>query len=379
MSEVDPWLAGKAKLAEAKAGGRAKVAEAREAATERRRETREKAAERKRALRDERRVRRWSAVREAVGRWLPELPWLLIIGSPMALSWSAMMSFGVDLYGPVGVLLPAFADAALLVFTLARARAVRAGDPAGGLLLGVLVSASVAAGLAFAHGISDGDPLRAAVMAVVAVGGAMVHQLVHGRSPRTRRVRRVRPSAVERAAARRADRIRRAAVAAAVPVVRADGEVTLVHRSGPVRVTRSRWGRTRVVPAPDPAPGDRLADEIALWLAAGAPPRPDLPSGPADTRADPSLTSGGPDETTTPTAAAPADPAPHTASDSDGSDDETAIRRVLDAHAADGRRITVDGVRQLLRVRKNRASRIARAARDRLRRDDGGTGPVPVR
>ncbi|APU18602.1 hypothetical protein [Actinoalloteichus sp. GBA129-24] len=367
--EVDPWLAGKAKLAEARSGARAKVLAAREAAKSKRRAEREQQAEKSRA--------RWRAL---VSRWLPEVPWLVIMGTPMALSWSAMAAFGIGLYGPIGALLPLFADASLLVFAVARAAAVRRGEPGGALLIGVVVSACLAGGMAFAHGVEhgldDGGLVRGLVMAAVAVGGAVVHQLVHGR---TRRTRRVRLGEVERAAVRRADRIRRAAVAAAVPVVRADGEVTLVHRSGPVQVTRTRFGRTRVVPAPDPEPGDRLADEIALWLAAGAPPRPDPRPGPAVAGADPAPTSDGPDETTAQTPAAPTDPALRTTSDPSGSDDETAIRRVLDAHTADGHRITVENVRRLLRVRKDRASQIARAAKERLRDDDGGTGPVPVR
>ncbi|AOS65008.1 hypothetical protein [Actinoalloteichus hymeniacidonis] len=364
-AEIDPWLAGKARLAETRAAGRAQAIMAREAAQAKQRAAREERAEKRRKRR-----------RALVARWLPEVPWLVIMGAPMLLSWTAMAAFGVSIFGPVGVLLPLFADASLIVFAMARSAAVKRGEPGGALLVGVLVSAGLAGGMAFAHGVEDGVDdgglIRGLVMAAVAVGGAVVHQLVHGRSPQAGRTRRDRPRGVERAAARRADRVRRAAVLAAVPVVRSDGAVTLVHRSGPVRVTRTRWGRTRVVPTPDPEPGDRLAEEIGVWLAAGAPDHPAPLPGPAPI---PPVPDSDPDDPDSGDARTPADPAP----DPDGSEvDDSEVQRVLDAHA-DGMRITVDEVRKLLRVRKDRASQVTRAAKDRRRRDDGGTGPVPVR
>lgn len=132
------------------------------------------------------------------------------------------------------------------VFAAATTRAVRQERPVWALRVGTWLSAAVAASLNYLHGAQAG-PRVGAVMAIVSVGGLVVHQLV------TAGPRRKRPGRFERQAARRAVAMRRAVLATAVGEVDQDGAVRLVFTPG--RITLQRAGitrRWRVVPAPAP-------------------------------------------------------------------------------------------------------------------------------
>lgn len=268
----------------------------REEARKDRRE-KEKARERRR----ERRRQTWAALTAWVAQHVGQIPWLIIMGAPMVLAWTSMARYGVEVYGPAGVLLPAFSEAALLVFALASARATRTGQPTTVLRLGTLAFAGVAAALNFIHGASDtvqlvnGHPVtvhgsiaHGLVMAVVSVGGVAVHQLIHARPPRPRRSWQQRAAArLARQAERRVYRLRRAAIRTATPMLAADGTVRLVHRPGPLVERRGwvrRW-RVTVAHAEGLATGPviGLADEVEAWLSEGAPGTTPHPSGTEET------------------------------------------------------------------------------------------------
>lgn len=251
---------------------------------EERRRDRQQEWEQRRRDREDRRRRRAEQMARLRG-WArdvaAQVPWLVIMGAPMVMSWAAMATYGVEVYGgPIGALLPLFSEASLLVFALASARAAKEGQPTALLRLGVAIFAGVAAVLNFVHG-AETSVTHGLVMAVVSVGGVAVHQLVHGRPPRPRRTWQQRQEArLQRQARRRVYRLRRAAIRSATPVLRADGSVSLVYSPGALE-ERRRLGRTRVETVP--APAETVADEVELWLAAGAPGTTREPLGTAET------------------------------------------------------------------------------------------------
>lgn len=233
---------------------------------------------------------RRAAARAKVTGWVRthvmDLMFIPVIIVPAMLAWTAMAVYGVKIFGPVGVLLPLFSEGAMWVFAIAVAIAARAGRSTAWLHTGTTVFALVAAVLNFVHGYQVAGLGHAIVMAVVSVGGVVVHQLVHANPMRARRTRTERAARrIERDAQRRVLRVRRAAVRQAVAELAADGTATLVHRPGLVTLGR-RFGRTRLVPAvvpglpvtaDDDTATDVLADEISAYLAA----LPALVDGPA--------------------------------------------------------------------------------------------------
>ncbi|QFZ17554.1 DUF2637 domain-containing protein [Saccharothrix syringae] len=243
---------------------------------EQRRADRAAAVEQRRAEKDAARARR-AALVAAVAGWLRghtlDLLFVPVIVVPAVLAWTAMAAYGREVFGPVGVLLPLFSEGAMWCFAFAVPMAQRAGRPTGWLHCGTWVFAAVAGGLNYVHGATVAHGV---VMALVSVGGVVVHQLVTA-APARRRSRAERDAArLERQAARRVLAVRRAALRQAVAELAADGTATLVHRPGTVALRR-RAGRTRLVPATVPglpvAPvadglGDELAAEVAAFLAA---------------------------------------------------------------------------------------------------------------
>lgn len=321
--------------------------------------------DRRRNRRRDRRRRIWAKRRASVAARASELPWLLIMGSPMVLSWTAMANYGAQVYGPVGLLLPLFSEAALLVFALASARAAKRGEPTALLRLGTAVFGAVAATLNYIHGAED-SVVHGVVMAVVSVGGVAVHQIIHARPPRPRRTRDQREAdRLARLRQRRVSRLQRAALRAAVPVVGSDGTVSLVHKAGEVVVEPRWWRRTRLVPVPPPTPADRLAKEIETWLSAGAPERPRVQGGPAETLPGDDLRDQDRDEGPDALAVQPK---------ALSATDEERIQRVMDA-VAKGMDPTNENVRVLLRLRNATTKRLAQIVRTRL----GGEGGAAVR
>ncbi|MFD5089003.1 DUF2637 domain-containing protein [Amycolatopsis thailandensis] len=111
-----------------------------------------------------------------------DLLFVPVILVPAILAWSAMAEYGKQVFGPVGVLLPLFSEAAMWAFAAAVTIGVRRGEPTGWLKAGVWVFAAVAAGLNFLHGYSTGHHWdTGVVMAVVSIGGVVVHQLITAR------------------------------------------------------------------------------------------------------------------------------------------------------------------------------------------------------
>ena len=285
-TNVDPWLAGRARLAETRSTAQVAKINAKADADERRAGREERRAGKRQERRDTRRARRGRAVKAAwaaVEAHGPELPWLAVMGTPMLLAWTSMAGYGIQVYGRIGVLLPLFSEAATLVFALAIPRAVRAGQPVRLLRLGLVVFAVVQAVLNYTHGASDvttvvdGHPVTTpgnvdfgVVMALVSLGGVTVHQVVRGRPPRPLRSRQERQAARRgRAVARRVHRLQVAAARSATPVLAADGSVTLVYRPGPLserRFPRHRVAPTTVAGLPVVAVPS-VAEEAAAWLA----------------------------------------------------------------------------------------------------------------
>ncbi|NYH78193.1 hypothetical protein FHR84_001515 [Actinopolyspora biskrensis] len=249
-----------------------------EAADERRRAQRAERAERARQRRHER--RQWLAtVAQWAGSHQIELLMSLIVVVPGMLAWSAMAAYGVDIYGPLGGVLPLFSEGAMWAFAFAVHLARREGRPVGWLHVGVWTFAAVNATLNFLHGLDVSSVLVGVVMALVAVGGVVAHQLITAAPMRTRRSRAEKDQArTQRIAHRRAVRMERAAVRHAIGELSTDGSVRL--RYAPGVVTLPRWGRRlrpAVVPGlvprgshqtEEPDTGEQLATEITDWLAA---------------------------------------------------------------------------------------------------------------
>jgi hypothetical protein len=239
-----------------------------------------------RAAKEARRKARQAAVTGWVRAHVLELLFVPVIVVPALLAWPAMAVYGVQIFGPAGVLLPGFTEGAMWAFAFAVGLARRQQRSTWALQLGVWVCAAMAGGMNFLHGLTGphGGPVTGAVMAVVSVGGVVVHQLISARplGPRPSRAER-NAARVTRQAQRRITAVRRAAVRQAVADLAADGTAQLVYRPGLVTLSRSWFGRSRLVhaivsglppaPLPDTDPvTDELADEINAYLAS-------LPSG----------------------------------------------------------------------------------------------------
>ncbi|WP_051772183.1 DUF2637 domain-containing protein [Saccharothrix sp. NRRL B-16314] len=242
---------------------------------EQRRADRQADAERRQAERDaaaQRRAERRAVLSGWVRANTLNLLFVPVIVVPAVLAWTAMAAYGREVFGPVGTLLPLFSEGAMWMFAFAVPMARRAGRPVGWLHVGTWVFAAVAAVLNFVHG---STVAYGVVMALVSVGGVVVHQLVTAAPARTRRTRAERDaSRLDRQAARKVLAVRRAALGQAVAELAPDGTATLVHRPGLVAYRR-RWGRSRLVPAivpglpvteVDTALGDALAAEVAEYL-----------------------------------------------------------------------------------------------------------------
>lgn len=254
----------------------------RAAAAEQRRVDAEAKMKRKRAA-SAARAKRATARRAAMSTWVRahtmDLLFVPVIVVPAVLAWTAMADYGHTVFGPVGVLLPLFSEAAMWAFAMAVTMAVRAGKPTGWLKAGVWLFAAVAGLLNYVHGAATPGGVGAGVvMATVSVGGVLVHQLVTAGPARPRGTKAERAAArLARLTQKRTDAVRRAAVRQAVADLAEDGTARLVFRPGLVTLTRHGIvRRTRLVEAvvPGLAPvdevdpiGDTLADEITAYLS----------------------------------------------------------------------------------------------------------------
>ena len=201
---------------------------------------------------------------------------------PAALAWTAMAAYGHLLYGPAGLLLPAFSEGAMWAFAAATTitRRRHPDRPVWHLRAGTVVFAAVGAALNFAHGMTappagpgPHGPVPGVVFAVVSVAGVTVHQLVTAGPRRSRAGRDA--ARIARAAARRELAARRAALRAAVADVDEHGHARLVYQPG-AAVPGRRFGRTRPGPAPDGGHALTPAGPSCPWPR----PVPVLPAAP---------------------------------------------------------------------------------------------------
>lgn len=251
----------------------------REAETTRRQLRRADAADRRAAA---------AARRAAITGWVRahalDLMFVPVIVIPAVLAWPAMAAYGRAVFGGWGVLLPGFTEGCMWVFAFAVALAAHQQRPTFWLQVGVWVSAAMAAAMNYAHG-AEQSVAHGLVMALVSVGGVIVHQLIAARPPKPRRTRTERDAArITALARRRVLAVRLAAIREAAAELTAEGDATLIVRPRTVRTTR-RFGRTRLadttvpglpvtaLPELDPA-ADALAAEIGEYLSA-------LPANPA--------------------------------------------------------------------------------------------------
>jgi len=177
---------------------------------------------------------------------------LAVVSAVMAVP--AMAGFGHDVYGnAAGYALPIITELGMWAFAFAvhhvRHRSATDGQdrPVWALQVGVWSFAAVAAGLNFLHGLAGADVAAGTVMAVASVAGVIAHQLVTA-APRRGRVERD-AARIERHAATKVVRTRRAAVRAAVAEIDVDGVARLLFSPGHYQLTRSRltpWRRSRL-------------------------------------------------------------------------------------------------------------------------------------
>ena len=236
--------------------------------------------EAQRAQRTAARRARFAAWRGWLASHPVELLLSLIVVVPGLLAVPAMAAFGVQVYGPgIGWLLPLFSEAGMWAFAFATHAARRQQRPTGWLQVGVWVFTGVSAALNFAHGDLIGGVATGFVMALVAIGGVVAHQLITAAPMRTRRTRAEKRAArTARRAARRVARMERAAVHQSVGELDATGHVQLRFAPGVVSLARGRFGvGRRLVPAavpglPVPGAEDELDAELrALLDQAGEP------------------------------------------------------------------------------------------------------------
>lgn len=199
-------------------------------------------AEQARVTRDERVARRSARV-AAVRGWLAGRVVELLIYPVALLSFvlaaPAMAVWGRQVYGGgLGVLLPGITELGMWAFAIAVVVSRRRAPdrPVAWLQAGVGVFAAVAFGANLLHGLSAGWQVGI-VMGVVSVAGVAAHQLTLAAPVRSRTERHA--ARIERAAARKVTRVRRAAVAHAVAEIDPDGRARLVYAPGRYVLTRT--------------------------------------------------------------------------------------------------------------------------------------------
>ncbi|GAA4890936.1 DUF2637 domain-containing protein [Saccharopolyspora cebuensis] len=389
MSSIHEQMrANRAQQAEQRRADRAQQAEIRRA-------DRAAAQEQDRADKHDREQTRQARRQAARARRAAGLAWVaahptelllsVIVVVPGLLAWSAMAAYGSEIYGPMGWGLPLFSEAAMWAFAFATHTARRAGRPRGWLLVGLWVFTAISGVLNFLHGFSgdEGSVTRGVVMALVAMGGPVAHQLITASPMRTRRTRaQRREDALQRRAAGRAARMERAALRTAVGQLDTDGRIRLLHTPGTVILRRTWTGRTtltkRTVPGlgddgPDTAAEDlgvTLAGEVEAFLRDTPATLPETPPAPPveqtpDTTADQRRDT--PRKTLRNKPAKPARQPAHRSMDQ--------LREQLRTAAAEGRvdPTSAESIRTALRVGRDRAQQL----RDEW--NDGGTAtPTPA-
>lgn len=173
-----------------------------------------------------------------------------VIGVPGALAADGQAAWGIQQYGPAGVILPAFSEGSMWVFAAKTSQARRANPdaPVWHLRLGTVVFAGVGAAMNFAHGMAQGGVWQGVTMAITSVSGVTAHQITTAGPRRTRQQRR--DARLARKQARLENRVMRAAIEDGTVVIAADGSSRVSVRPGAVTLRRT-WRGTRLEPARD--------------------------------------------------------------------------------------------------------------------------------
>jgi hypothetical protein len=164
-----------------------------------------------------------------VARHLMDLMFVPVITVPGALAWEAMAAYGHSLWGPLGVILPAFSEGAMWAFDIAvEVRRHREPDkPVRLLLAGMAVFAAYGAVLNFLHGMARTTAhhgiTTAIAMALVSVAGVTARQMITAR----------RMTRIERRTARKIRKAQRDAVDRATVDLHAPGGPRLVMTAEP--------------------------------------------------------------------------------------------------------------------------------------------------
>ncbi|MEV5299045.1 hypothetical protein [Amycolatopsis methanolica] len=236
-------------------------------------QARRAAKEQAAAARRERRAALLRGARVWFGRHVVELLIYPIALLSFALAAPSMAAYGASVYGSaLGALLPGITELGMWAFAVAVVieRRRHPDRSVWGLVSGVLVFGAVAFGINFTHGLTTAWD-HGVVMGTASVAGVVAHQLTLATAPKSGQQRR--EARIERAAARKVARIRKAAVKRAVAEIDADGSARLLYAPGRYTLTRRGLRPATVpgLPVAESTDWDReLADLLATTGAATA-------------------------------------------------------------------------------------------------------------
>ncbi|WP_431879854.1 hypothetical protein [Amycolatopsis sacchari] len=229
-------------------------------------QARREAAQQAATARRERRAAAWRGLRVWLGRHVVELLIYPIALLSFALAAPSMAAYGASVYGSaLGGLLPGITELGMWAFAIAVVieRRRHPDRSVWGLVAGVLVFAAVAFGINFTHGLTVAWD-HGVVMGTASIAGVVAHQLTLATAPKSGQQRR--EARIERAAARKVARIRKAAVKRAVAEIDADGSARLLYAPGRYTLTR-RGLRPAIVPGLPVAASTDWDRELADLLA----------------------------------------------------------------------------------------------------------------
>lgn len=251
-----------AAAAQVRIAERAAIAREQRADGQARVEARERAAAKRRARWQARaaRARAWAA-----GHAVDLLVYPLAVVSAV-LAVPAMAAYGHTVYGnATGYALFAITELGMWAFALGvqLTRRLHPGRPVWALQLGVWLFAGGAFAANALHGAERGlSP--AVVMGIGSIAGVVAHQLITAGHRRTRAERT--EAQIERRAARKVARVRRAAVRQAVAEIDPDGTARLVYAPGRYTLTGHRGRRAQLCAAIVPGlPTDTDSGAGADW------------------------------------------------------------------------------------------------------------------
>lgn len=216
----------------------------------------EKAQELKGKARESKRLRKLQARQDRsrqlakAGDWCKDryahLIMIPVIGVPGALAADGQAQWGIQQYGPAGIILPAFSEGAMWVFAAktTQARKDNPDAPVWHLRAGTVVFAAIGGAMNFAHGMAQGGIWEGVTMALTSVSGVTAHQITTAGPRRSRQQRR--DARLSRKQARLEGRVMRAAINDGTVVIASDGRSRVTVRPGAVALKRTWRGSTRL-------------------------------------------------------------------------------------------------------------------------------------